>query len=506
MGRRVMDTARFEERVARAMTGLARCGIGESDAVALVMRNDIAFVEASTAVGGLGALAVPLNWHGKPDELRAILLDCGAPLIVAHADLAPLVKASMPDRIETVYVETPEEVAAAYGLDARACRVPDGAVEWESWLSAHRPYSGRLRPPRSIAYTSGTTGLPKGIQRLPFSSPEHAQRAAAAQAHTFGIRADLRSLITGPLYHSMQGANLRAALSALGADGLLVIEPRFDAERLLQLVSEHRITQLMLVPVMFVRLLRLPESVRRKYDVSSIEWVIHAAAPCPFEVKKRMIEWWGPVINEFYGSTETGAVTFVGSDEYLRKPGTVGRAIPGCTVKVIDDEGGEVPPGTPGEIVSFNSDYADFTYRNLPEERAKLDRGGLIASGDIGYLDADGYLFLCDRKKDMVISGGVNIFPSEIEAVLLGLPGVKDCAVFGIPDEEYGEVLAAHIEVIQGAHLVESAVRKHLRGHLAGLKMPKVVRFEAALPREDNGKIYKRLLSEPYWQSAGRRV
>jgi len=506
MGRQVMDTARFEERVARAMTGLVRLGVKDGDSVALLMRNDIAFAEASIAIGRLGALTVPLNWHGKPDELRAILIDCDARVVVAHADFAALVKASLPNNIETIYVETPKEIAEAYGLETQTCRVPDGAIEWEAWLSAQSPYSGQIRPAPSIAYSSGTTGQPKGIQRLPFSSPEQEQLAAAARSHTFGIGTGVRSLISGPLYHSMQSANMRAALAALGTEGLLIIEPRFDAERLLLLVQEHRVTQLMMVPVMFVRLLRLPESVRRKYDLSSIEWVIHSAAPCPVEVKTRMIEWWGPVINEFYGSTETGSVTLVGSEEYLRRPGTVGRVTPGCTVKVIDDAGREVPPGTPGEIVSFNSMYADFTYRNLPEERAKLDRGGLIASGDIGYFDADGYLFLCDRKKDMVISGGVNIFPSEIEAVLLGLPGVKDCAVFGIPDEEYGEVLATHIELVPGAHLHESAVREHLRGRLAGFKIPRVVRFDAELPREDNGKIYKRRISDPYWQAAGRRI
>jgi long-chain acyl-CoA synthetase len=312
--------------------------------------------------------------------------------------------------------------------------------------------------------------------------------------------------MSGPLYHSMQYSYMRSVLAALGADGILAVEPRFDAERLLALVEEHRIAQLMMVPVMFVRLLRLPERVRRQYDVSSVEWVIHSAAPCPFEVKKRMIEWWGPVINEFYGSTETGPVTFVGSEEYLRKPGTVGRVIPGCTVKVVDERGREAPPGTPGEILSFNSVYADFTYWKRPEERAKIERGGLIASGDIGYFDADGYLFLCDRKKDMVISGGVNIFPSDIEAALLELPGVKDCAVFGIPDEEYGEVLAAHVELMPGARVGEAAVREHLRTRVSGLHMPKIIRFETELPREDNGKIYKRRISDPYWKAAGRRI
>lgn len=506
MGRRVMDTALFEERVARAMTGLAHLGVGENGAVAVLLRNDIAFLEAISAIGRLGAYSVPLNWHGNPDELRAILLDCNAQVLIAHADLAPLARAAAPNQVDIIYVKTPDDIAAAYGLEERICQVPQGAIDWESWLAKHSPYAGRFRPAPSIVYTSGTTGRPKGIQRLPFSSPELDEMAAASRAETFGIRPGTRSLISGPLYHSMQSANMRSALSALGDKGLLIIEPRFDAERLLRLIQEYRITQLMLVPVMFVRLLRLPENVRRKYDISSVEWVIHSAAPCPVEIKKRMIEWWGPVINEFYGATETGAVTFVSSADYLRKPGAVGRPIEGCIVKVIDQDGRELPPETAGEIASVNTLYPTFTYRNLPEERAKLDRDGLIASGDIGYFDADGYLFLCDRKKDMVISGGVNIFPSEIEALLLELPGVKDCAVFGIPDEEYGEVLAAHIEPIPGAELHESTVREYLRARLAGLKVPRVVQFQSELPREDNGKIYKRVIADPYWQAVGRRI
>jgi len=505
MGRRTLDTSRLEERIARAMTGFTVLGVREGDAVALLMRNDIPFVEASVAVGRLGAYAVPLNWHGSAGELRHILLDCKPRVVVVHADLAPLLEAASYLDVAKIYVQTPEEIAAAYAIDAAACRVPDGALEWEAWLGGCSLYTGPARASVPISYTSGTTGTPKGIQPVPVA-PEQERLSAARRARTFGIRPGVRSLISGPLYHSMQSANMRTALAALGPHGLMVIEPRFDAERLLALVHEHRITQLMLVPVMFVRLLRLPESVRRKYDVSSIEWVIHSAAPCPFEIKKSMIEWWGPVINEFYGSTETGPVTLVGSEEYLRKPGTVGRVIPGCTVKVLDEDGREVPNGTPGEIAAFNPLHPDFAYRNCPEQRASLDRGGLIASGDIGYFDQDGYLFLCDRKKDMVISGGVNIFPAEIEAALLDLPGVKDCAVFGIPDEEYGEVLAAHIELMPGANVSEANVRSHLRARLGGLKLPRIVRFETALPREDNGKIYKRRISDPYWKAVGRRI
>ena len=322
----------------------------------------------------------------------------------------------------------------------------------------------------------------------------------------FGVREGVRTVICGPLYHAMPNVHARTALGSLGQDGLVVIEPRFDPERLLQLIHEHRITQLMLVPVMFIRLLRLPESVKRKYDTSSLEWVIHAAAPCPFEVKKAMIEWWGPVIYEFYGTTETGAVTMVGSQEYLKRPGTVGQPARGCTVKILDEEGREVPTGKEGEICAINPFYPDFVYRNLPEERAKLDRNGLIATGDIGYFDSEGYLYLCDRKKDMVISGGVNIYPAEIEGVLHSLPGVGDCAVFGVPDDEFGEAVAAHIELVPGTPLGEREIRSYLSERLANFKVPKVIRFEERLPRDENGKIYKRHLAEPYWRGTGRRI
>jgi long-chain acyl-CoA synthetase len=498
LGERVLESAQVEERARRAMSGLASLGVGEGDAVALLMRNDIAFLEASLALGRLGAYAVPLNWHARPDEIRAILLDSGAKAVIAHDDLAR----ALPD-VPTVLVRTPQQIADAYGLEPQGREVPTGMPEWESWLGAHSPFAAAPRRPRgSIVYTSGTTGTPKGIQREPFASAAEEQQHLRSLYQTFGIRPGVRALICGPLYHSMQTANMRAAFNALGEDGLLVIEPRFDAERLLRTIGQHRITQILMVPVMFVRLLRLPDEVRRRYDVSSLEWVVHSAAPCPLEVKRRMIEWFGPVIHEFYAASELGAVTLIGPQDALDRPGSVGRALPGCTVKVLDGSGRGLPPRAEGEIAAVNHAYPDFTYRNRPEARAALDRGGLVATGDIGYFDEQGFLFLCGRRNDMVISGGANIFPADIEEVLLACPGVADCAVFGIPDEEYGEVLAAHVEPIPGAELHEAGVRAYLRDRLPGFKVPRVIRFEQALPREDSGKIFKRRLREPYWAAA----
>jgi long-chain acyl-CoA synthetase len=261
-----------------------------------------------------------------------------------------------------------------------------------------------------------------------------------------------------------------------------------------------------MVPTMFVRLLRLPEAVKRRYDLSSLRFVVHGAAPCPPAVKRQMIEWWGPVINEYYGGTETGGAVFHTAAEALRKPGTVGRPIEGAVVKVVDAAGCELGTNGVGEIYLGVAGNPDFTYQGLPEKRREIERDGLITLGDIGYLDADGYLFLCDRARDMVISGGVNIYPAEIETVLVTMPGVRDCAVFGIPDEEYGEALCAHIEVEDDATLSADEIGRFLRRHLASYKVPKHIEFCHALPREDSGKIYKRKLRAPYWDGTGRQI
>jgi long-chain acyl-CoA synthetase len=250
---------------------------------------------------------------------------------------------------------------------------------------------------------------------------------------------------------------------------------------------------------MFVRLLRLPEATRRRYDLGSLEWLVHGAAPCPPEVKRAMIEWLGPRIYDYYGATELGPITRVSAAEWLERPGTLGRAVPGAEIRIYDAEGRRLGPGEPGEIYARNASYPDFTYHNLPERRAEVGRDGLVTCGDIGDLDADGYLFLSDRECDMVISGGVNIYPAEIEAALALMPGVADSAVFGIPDAEFGEAVCAHVQPLPGSAVDADAVRAFLRERIAGYKVPKVVEIAPALPREESGKIMKRKLREPYW-------
>ena len=261
-----------------------------------------------------------------------------------------------------------------------------------------------------------------------------------------------------------------------------------------------------MVPTMFIRLMKLPEAVRNKYDVSSLRHIIHAAAPCPADVKRAMIEWWGPVIYEFYGSTESARSPLPTSEDALKKPGTVGKIAPGAELRFIGDDGSVLPQGEIGEIYSRIPGNPDFTYHNKPEKRAEIDLDGFITSGDVGYIDEDGYVFICDRKRDMVISGGVNIYPAEIEAALHAVPGVHDCAVFGIPDAEFGEALMAVVEPQPGVTLDIAAIRTQLKASLADYKVPKHVEIQQNLPREDSGKIFKRRLRDPYWERAGRRI
>jgi long-chain acyl-CoA synthetase len=257
---------------------------------------------------------------------------------------------------------------------------------------------------------------------------------------------------------------------------------------------------------MMIRLLKLPPDVRDKYDLSSLQNVVHAAAPCPPHVKRGMIEWWGPVINEYYGSTETGAVVHCTSADWLAHPGTVGKAMAGAVVRVLREDGSDADIGEAGDVYCRITNGTDFTYHGDDEKRRKTESQGLIGVGDIGYLDGDGFLFLCDRRNHMVISGGVNIYPAEIENELLQVAGVADCAVFGIPDDEFGESLCAWIQPNPGMTLDAGSIRIALAEKLARYKLPKIIEFSPELPREDSGKIFKRKLREPYWEAAGRSI
>jgi long-chain acyl-CoA synthetase len=478
----------------RATRGLSGLGIGAGDRVALLLRNSIEFLEASIATVPLGASAVPINWHWRGEEIAYVLLDSGAKALVVHADLWPEIASSVPEGLAVVFVPADGERSAA---------PPRGAVWWPDWLADREPWAQEPEgAPVSIIYTSGTTGRPKGVVRVP-SSEEQREQTQAMLGQIFKLGPGERTVIPAPMYHT--APNVYALASAVrGMD--MTIMTSFDAEEFLRIVAERRVTVMQMVPTMFVRMLALPEEVRSRYDVSSLRWIVHAAAPCPPEVKRGMIDWLGPIVAEYYGSTETGPVVFCTSQEWLAHPGTVGRPIDRSVVKVFGDDGNEVPVGESGEVFVWLDVWPDFTYAGDDEKRRAIEREGLVSCGDIGYLDADGYLYLNDRVSDMVISGGVNIYPAEIEACLLSLEGVRDCAVFGIPHDEFGESLAAHVELDDGARLTAEDVREHVRSRLAAYKAPHLVEFSDALPREDSGKIFKRRLREPYWRDRERAI
>jgi long-chain acyl-CoA synthetase len=470
----VISPDELERRAACAASGFESLGVREGDVVALFLHNSPAYLEAMLACRLLGAYHCPINWHFKADEAGFILRDSGARLLVAEPELLAQIDAST-----------------------------EVVTDWRGLVGAHPPWRGTPRTARTnMPYTSGTTGRPKGVRRMPATQT---QRELALELYrtVLGLEPGMRALVSAPLYHS--APNLYA-MQALLHGSLLVLEPRFDAERTLALIERHRLTNVYLVPTMYVRLLRLPADTRTRYDLSSLRFISSTGSPCAPDVKRAMIDWVGPIITETYAASELGHVTFIGSREWLERPGSVGRALGEGVVKILDDHGRELPPGEIGLIYCRQPAYPDFTYTNNPAARQALERAGLWCVGDMGYLDADGYLYVADRKSDMVISGGVNIYPAEIEAVLMTMPGVADCAVFGIPDAEFGEALAAAVQSKPGEALSDKSVQEFLRARISGYKVPRVVTFHEALPREDSGKIFKRLLRAPYWARAGRRI
>jgi long-chain acyl-CoA synthetase len=508
-GDRQLTTEALLERAAKAATGFMAEGVAPGDTVALYLRNDLAYFEASFGASQIGAYPVAVNWHYTEDEARYLFEDSGAKVVVIHADLlTDPVRRALPRDARVLVVPTPPEIAAAYGLDPRQCQPVPGALRWDEWMAAQAPLDPNTPRPAgsTIIYTSGTTGRPKGVRRPP-STPEQMQISSAILRRCYGFDlaepGDITTVTVGPLYHSAPNAHGSMA-ARMGAN--LILMPRFDAEELLRLIEARQVTNLNMAPIMFTRLLKLPEDVKRRYDLSSLRFVAHAAAPCPPPVKRAMIDWWGPIINEYYGSTEMGNVTFCTAEEWLAHPGTVGKPFPEAEVRVIGEDLKDLAPREVGEVVCRIRGLVDFTYHGDEAKRRAAEKRGLIAPGDAGYFDEDGFLYLCDRTKDMIISGGVNIYPAEIEAELHKLAGVADCAVFGIPDEEYGESVCAVVQPEPGAALSAGEVQAFLRERMAGFKVPRRVEFHDALPREDSGKIFKRKLREPFWEGLERRI
>lgn len=505
-GGRYVQAAKFAVSVAQAARLFDSLGVSEGVSVGLLMRNDPAFLVAQAGAALAGAYPVPLNWHSSVDDLVYVLNDAEVKVLVAHADLALAIRPKLPLTCILVVVQTPDDVCRAFNIDPTRAMVSEHDIDWDRALEAQspEPFAAQRGERGGMYYTSGTTGRPKGVMRMPVDA-SGAARMSSIVDEIFGVQRDeaVRVLVSAPLYHA--APNFFANRGA-EPGSLTVLMPRFDAQEMLRLVQEHRITHLYLVPTMMIKLLGIAPEVRARYDLTSLKRVSHSAAPCPWIVKAQMIEWLGPVVHEFYGGTENGCVTHLSSEEAIRKPGSVGRLMHNAELRVYDDAGNVLGPGQKGEIYAKNFNLPDFTYKNLDGKRIEVERDRLISLGDVGYLDDDGFLFLCDRKKDMIIAGGVNIYPAQIEAVIQSMPGVADCAVFGVPDPVFGEVVCAHVQPQPGACLTESDLADWLQGKLPSYEQPRVIRIDPSLPREESGKIMKRKIRDTYWVNAGRVI
>jgi long-chain acyl-CoA synthetase len=487
----------FNARVDRLAGALRGAGLAESDTIAIHSGNRREYFELMAAATHIGLRYVLVNWHWTADELKYVLDDSGAKAIFSEDQFADVAAEAA-----GAAADTPIRVGIG--------EVP-GFAPYEDFLAGGpdgEPADQVLGS--SMIYTSGTTGRPKGVRRKSMAT---GLPIATLKGITEGFGLILRipeggrSLLVGPVYHSAQWL---WSYGLLCAGRSVVMRSRFDAEETLRLIEEHRITNIHLVPTQFVRLLRLDEATRGRYDLSSLATVWHGAAPCPPEIKRQMIDWFGPVINEYYGSTEASVNTVVSSEEWLKKPGTVGRPLPISEVHVLREDGSEAGTDERGQLWFRYTNGDDIEYWRDPEKTAGIHRqDGLFTTGDIGYLDADGYLFLADRAIDMIISAGVNIYPAEIEGVLITHPAVRDVAVFGVPDEEYGEQVKAAVELEEGNEPSDALVEDLIafsRRTLAGYKAPRSVDFVTAMPRTPTGKLYKRLLREPYWADRDKTI
>jgi len=464
------------DRAARWLVGL---GLPPGAAFALLMENHPAMFELAFAGQRAGLYWVPLNDQLKPAELAYVLRDSRAHILIAstaQADAAALANAELHRR-----GETPIRV---YVLD-----------EYEAALAGDLPDTLPSRPiGRDLLYSSGTTGMPKGVHRALLPAEERGQaRPVFGALAAFGCDRDTVYLSPAPLYHA---APHRFTLHAIEHGGTCIVTRKFDPAQTLDLIERFRVTHAQFVPTMFVRLLALPEAVKRNCDRSSLRRVIHAAAPCPVRVKEAMIAWWGPILYEYYAGSETVGCTGIESADWLLHPGSVGRADFG-TIHVTGEDGGELPPGTVG-LVRF-SGTPRFEYLNAPDKTdAAYDRNGWATYGDLGWVDADGYLYLSDRRVDLIISGGVNIYPQEVENTLGEHPDIAEAAVIGIPDPEFGEQVKAVVQLREGAAATPAELIAFCRTRLAHLKCPRSVDIVDALPRSETGKLLRRVLKDHY--------
>ena len=479
-------------RSRRVAALLHEAGLRRGDGVALILSNRGEFFEITWGCQLSGLYYTAVNTHFTPDEVAYVIDDCDAKAV--------FVDASMTDLAEHVRdVNSAVHVRVAVGGTLPGWRSYEGAVATASEAPP-------LADGSEMLYSSGTTGRPKAVRRpLPTDGNGSWAQAVLEMALTrrYKMSPDSVYLSPAPLYHAA-GVNYTMAVNRVGAAAIIM--RKFDAETVLRLIETYRVTHAQFVPTMFVRMLKLPESIREKYDVSSLQYVLHAAAPCPVDVKHRMIDWFGPIIHEYYGGTEGFAGTTIGPEEWLAHPGSVG--IPMAPVHVVGDGGEELPLGQPGEL--YFEGGPDFEYFKDPAKTASVyNERGWRSLGDMGYVDEDGYMYLTDRSTFMIVSGGVNIYPQEAENLLVMHPKLVDAAVFGVPNDEFGEEVKAVVQPVDGVHPgpeLEAELIGYCRAHLAGYKCPRTVEFDPELPRDPNGKLYKRRIRERYWQGRASRI
>lgn len=497
--------AELDDRVNRLIDHLRGAGVEPGDRVALLSGNRREIEVVYLACSHAGWLCVPINWHFAAPEVSYVLEDSGATALVAASEFGQLATDAL--------ASAPEAAPAA----RLVMNAPTGeAIEFDGLdnLEDKLASASNADPDGQMLggvmfYTSGTTGRPKGVRNTNFAldTPPEVMQLMAGSMEAMGIPVGGRTLLAGPHYHSAQWA---FSYLPLIAGTSIVMQTKFIPEQTLELIDEFAITNTHLVPTQFVRLLRVDEQRRDAFDGSSLSLVLHGAAPCAPEVKRSMIDWWGPKITEYYGATEGGVVSVITAEEWLQKPGSVGKPMPIVEVKIVNDAGETAAPDEEGVIHLRSLVGTDFEYLNAPEKTAEAHtEPGFMTMGDIGFIDEDGYLFMSDRKIDMVISGGVNIYPAEIEAVLITHADVIDVAVIGVPDEEFGESVKAVVELADGAVWtddLEAELAAICSSELAGYKRPRSFAAVDEMPRSAAGKLLKRQIRAPYWEGSGRKI
>ncbi|MEM8620281.1 MAG: AMP-binding protein [Actinomycetota bacterium] len=491
--------AEENERTNRLIHGLRNLGLRAGDTVAILGGNRREWVEAASAASYSSLVFVPVNWHFSVDEAAYVLSNSGAQAMIADVE----------------YRDTAHAAAERAGLDVRVAYGGsiDGFTDYDDLLAASSPAEpvdqGAGRP---MFYTSGTTGRPKGVVPAVDTvgdDPRTLLQQRVDRVVSMQIPTDDGIAYNGaPLYHA---GPLVFAYIPHDAGSRLILRRKWNAAEMLALIESERITTAYAVPTHFARLLKLPDEVRHAHDLSSLRTVWHTAAPCPPDVKRRMIEWWGPVIYELYGASEggPGGTSFTcTSEEWLAHPGTVGKPNPNTEVHILDDDNNDLAPNEVGQIYVRSRNGGDFKYLSDDDKTASVHLApGMYSFGDIGYMDDDGFLHLSDRQIDMIVSGGVNIYPAEIEAALFEHELVADCSVFGIPNDDFGEEVKAAVELVDGADpaAAEAPLKRHCREKLAGYKVPRSFDF-GPLPRTATGKLPKRLVRARYWEGTGRSI